>query len=666
MHLQYKQLRKLTPVVVGFFLVIVLFSIGGLSSLSLAVRILFVLLLPGFSILQLIVSDEFDFLEKLFLSPIIGIAFTSLLALYLSTSNIPINETTVIMSVLLLSIPLLAYSWKRGGLRKASFKSSFPPSTYFVLTLLVTISIILITLPIPKNGILIPTGDDPASPTLVATMIVQQGKIPQSWAPYFPEQSSFTYPPGYPSVLAFLYLLDTSNPIPALATLFAALFAIIPCQIFVLTRRLMSDLRVALCSAAFLALLSIGFYQMVIIGRFPALVGLALTINLLLFSYLYSSTAKSKLLLLAGITLASLFLVYSTSFITATLFVILFFSFVLFFFKNKKESLFGVATIIILGIVFAIPWIFNIFNRLMVEVPTREYEALINWFNTYSLQNNIGSTDIFMYYGYWLFLLGIIVLLTIMVRKRIASFLLAWFLSICLLMSNEIFKFHFPGWYYLQSWNFLNPLLALPFSVLAGIAFVKAYDSLKERLRNSSCKIIRNKRQTLLVVAIPLFAIILGATVIIFWTPTINNNLRGLQTNRISTADYNAIQWISNNTPEDAVIFNDHWVGTPSIWIPIISHRRIVMPLLSISEVGWTDIMFTRQDESIIVARDPNSTEALSILKKYEVSYIYLSNHYSVQVEEWRKNYDAHLFLKSPHYELAFNEENAWVIRVIF
>ena len=653
------------PILIIFFPVFILFLIGGVSALSLAGRILFVLFLPGFSILQVATEGEFGFFERLILSPIIGITFTSLLALYLSALNIPINEITVIMSVLLLSIPLLAYSWKRGGLRKASFKSSFPPSTYFVLTLLVTFSIILIALPIPKNGILIPNGDDPASPTLVATMIVQQGKIPQSWAPYFPEQTSFTYPPGYPSVLAFLYLLDTSNPIPALATLFAALFAIMPCQIFVLTRRLMSDHRVALCSAASLALLSFGFYQMVIYGRFPALVGLALTSNLLLFSYLYSSTGKPKLLLLAGISLGSLFLVYSTSFIIATLFIILFFSFSLFFFKNKKESLIGVATIITLAIALAIPWILNIFNRMMVEVPTREYEALVTWFNTYSLQNNIGSTNIFVYYGYWLLLLGIIVSLIIKARKRIGSFLLAWFLSICLLMSNEIFQFHFLGWYYLQSWNFLNPNLTLPFSVLTGVAIVKAYDLLKERLRNFSRKIMKNQRQKVLVVAIPLLAIILGAAVIIFWAPAINENLKSLQNNRISTADYNAMLWISNNTPEDAVIFNDHWVATPSIWIPIISHRRIVMPVLSISEVGWTDIMFTRQDESIIVARYPNSTEALDILERHNVSYIFLSNHVSAQVQEWRNNFDAHKFLSSSHYELAFNEEDAWVIRVI-
>jgi uncharacterized membrane protein len=90
------------------------------------------------------------------------------------------------------------------------------------------------------------------------------------------------------------------------------------------------------------------------------------------------------------------------------------------------------------------------------------------------------------------------------------------------------------------------------------------------------------------------------------------------------------------------------------------------MPLLSISEVGWSNIMLARQDESIIVGRDPNSTEALSILKKYNVSYIYLSNVVSNQAEEWRDNFDPHLFLQSPHYEVAFNQDNAWVIRVIY
>jgi hypothetical protein len=78
----------------------------------------------------------------------------------------------------------------------------------------------------------------------------------------------------------------------------------------------------------------------------------------------------------------------------------LFFSFGLIFFKRRKESLFGVAAIIIVGIVLAAPWVFNIFNRLMVEVPTREYEALLVWFNTYSVRSEIGFTNLFMYYGY--------------------------------------------------------------------------------------------------------------------------------------------------------------------------------------------------------------------------------------------------------------------------
>jgi hypothetical protein len=315
MRFRSQQIQKFTPIAIGFSLLFVSYLVGGLSALSLIAKVLFVLFLPGFSILHIIVPDEFDFLERLILSPIIGIAYTSLMTLYLSTLNVPINEFTIICSVLLLSVPLLAYSWKRGKLRRTSFKSSITPSTYFILTLLIVASIVLISLPFPKNGILIPMGDDPATSTLAATMIAQQGKIPQSWAPYFPEQSQFTYPPGYPSVIAFLYLLDPSVSTPILVSLFSAFFAIIPGEIFVLTRRISHDNRIALCATAFSALVSIGFYQMTIYGRFPGLAGVALTLCLLLFSYLYSITGNRKLLLLAGVSLASLFLTYTVSFI---------------------------------------------------------------------------------------------------------------------------------------------------------------------------------------------------------------------------------------------------------------------------------------------------------------------------------------------------------------
>ena len=657
MSLGNQPLPKLIPIAVGLILFFVLFLVGGLSALSLTGRVFFVLFLPGFLIVQVTVSGEFDFLERLIISPIIGIAYTSLTALYFSLLQIPINEYTIILSVLLLSVPLLAYSWKKGGLRKTSFRSSIAPSTFFVLILIMVGSIVLISLPFPQNGILIPMGDDPATSTLAANLIVQQGKIPQSWAPYFPEQSLFTYPPAYPSIMAFLNLLDPSMSMPILVSLFSLFFAIIHAQIFVLTRRVMHDDRIAVCAASFSALVSIGFYQMIITGRFPALVGVALTLNLLLFSFLYAVTANRKLLLLAGITLAGLFLAYTVSFITATLFVILFFSFGVIFFPKRKESVLGCGTIVVMGIALSAPWIFNILNRLMIEIPAKEYQTLLVWFDAGSLRSEFGSANLFLYYGYWLFLIGIVGLLAVLVRRRNGSFLLAWFLSIILLMSNEIFKIQFPGWYYLQSGAFLNPTLSFPLSVLAGIGFVKAYDFLKRRLQYSH-KLMKANLHLILIAILLLSTFSLGVGAILARTDPL--------TNRISVADYNAIKWISNNTPKDAVIFNDYWVGTPSIWIPVISHRRITMPLLSISEVGWSNLMFTRQDESIVIARDPNSTEALTILKQYDVSYIFLSNNVSIQAEGWRDNYNAYLFLQSPHYELAFNQDNAWVIRVIY
>ena len=657
MSLGNQPLPKLIPLAVGLILFFILFLVGGSSCLSLTGRVLFILFLPGFSILQVIVGDEFDFLERLIVSPIIGIAYTSLVALYSSLLQVPINEYTIILSVLLLSIPLLAISWKKGGLRKTSFRLSIAPSTFFVLILIMVSSIVLVSLPFPKNGILIPMGDDPATSTLAADLIFQQGKIPQSWGPYFPEQSHFTYPPAYPSIIAFLYFLDPSMSMPILVSLFSLFFAIIHAQIFVLTRRILHDDRIAVCAASISALASIGFYQMIIAGRFPALVGEALTLNLLLFSYLYAVIANRKLLILAGITLAGLFVAYTVSFITATLFVILFCTFGVIFYSKRKQGVLGCGTIVIMGIALSFPWVFNILNRLMTEIPAKEYQTLLVWFDAGSLRSEFGPANLFLYYGYWLLLIGIVGLLAVLVRRKIGSFFLAWFLSIILLMSNEIFKIHFPGWYYLQSGAFLNPMLSFPLSILGGIGFVKAYDFLKRRLQCSH-KLMKTNLHLILIATLLLSTFSIGVRTIVARTDP--------QTDRISVADYNAIIWISKNTPKDAVIFNDYWVGTPSIWIPVISNRRITMPLLSISEVGWTNMMLTRQDESIIIGRDPNSTEALSILKQYDASYIFLSNNVSTQAQEWRDHYNPHLFLQSPHYELAFNQENAWIIKVLY
>jgi hypothetical protein len=648
-------LPKYVLIIIGVSIVLIAFLIGGLSALSLIGRVLFVLFLPGYSILQAITWKEFRLIEKLILSPIVGIAYTTLTALYLSLIHVPINQYTIILSVLLLSVPLLAYSWRKGRL-KTSLKPIKIPLSYLLLTALLAVSVILISFPWPENGILMPMGDDPATSTLAATLIAQQGTIPQSWAPYFPEQAQFAYSPGYPSVIAFLYLLDPSLSMPTLVALFTLFFAIIPAQVFILTRRILNDDRIALCATGFTTFLSFGFYEMVKYGRFPALVGLALTLSMMLLLYLYSINQKPKLLLLAGATLASVFLAYTVSFITAALFIILFAFFGLFFSQKKKQSVLGAITVIGVGIGLALPWVISIFKRIMVPIPSLEYQALLSWFTTSSLRVEFGF-NLFMYYGYWLLLFGILTFTAIFVRSKSRSFLLAWFLSIFLFMLNEIFRIPFPGWYYLQSGSFLNPLLSLPILVIAAFCFVKAYDLLKNRLHGFTHKVWRNLPSIIMIVLL-LSALFLGINTII---P--RNDIR---INRISSADYNALMWISNNTPKDAIIYNDHWVGTPSTWIPVLSGRRIVMPLLSISEVGWSAMMFTRQDESRIVAKNPNSTDALDILKKYNASYIYLSDYASPQVQKWRNNYNASLFLESAHYELAFNEENAWVIKVIY
>jgi hypothetical protein len=442
-----------------------------------------------------------------------------------------------------------------------------------------------------------------------------------------------------------------------LVSFFSAFFALIHAEIFVVTRRLLHNDRIALCSTAISALLSVGFYQMITFGRFPALVGVALTLGLLFFSFRYVIGGNRKLLLLGGITLASLFLTYTLSFISALIFVILFFLLNLLFFEHRKKSVIGGTAVVALGLGLASPWVYNIISRLTVIVPLREYTALVTWFNNSSLRSEFGS-NLLLYYGYWLFLFVAVGLLALFVKRRSGSFLLAWVLSLFLLMLNEIFRIHFPSWYYLQSGAFLNPALSFPLSVLAGICFIKLYEALKNKVQYSPHKLVKTFVPALIVITLLL------STFYMVSKPILAN--AEIQANRISSADYNALIWISNNTPRNAVIFNDHWVGSPSTWIPVISHRRIVMPLLSISEVGWSEIMLARQDESLIIAKSPNSVEALSILHKYDVSYVYLSNNVSSQVQAWRDNYDPQLFLQSVHYQVAFNEDNAWVIRVSY
>lgn len=648
------RIYKYTLIAIGLCLVILLAVFGGASGFSLLGRVLFVLFLPGFAILQAITSRDFSTLEKLVLSPITGMVYTMLTSLYLSTLGMPINDVSIFVSVLSVSIPLLAYSWRKGRLI-FTFKSAYVAPSHLVLVALLIISIVLLMLPLPKNGIFLPMGDDSATSSLAATLISEQGKIPLSWAPYYPEQNQFSFSPGYPSIIAFLYLLDPSLSIPFLVAFFSGFFAIIHCEVFIVVRRVSNDVRIALLAVVFSVFASAGFYQMMIYGRFPALVGVVLTLGLLLFSHIYLVRGNRKMIILAAAMLAGLFLTYTVSFITAFFCLALLFTVALIVYPNRKHSLFGGILIASLGVALSLPWFLNVLSRLAIQVPMKEQQALILWFAHTSLKNFVFQGNLFLYYGYWFILFTLTGVLVYHIRNRAGSLILAWFLSIVLLMFNEFPKIQFSGWYYLQSGAFLNPQLSFPFVLMAGFGFVKLYDLLKNKLpstRYSIKKIVPHLIVTVLLITTFYFSS----------NPLIAN--ASLQINRIDAADYNAIMWLANNTPDDSIIFNDHWVGTASEWIPALAHRRIIMPLLSISEVGWTNTTFTRQNESFTIARSPCSNETLAILKCYNVSYIFLSNKYSDQVQQWRTMYDPQLFLESPHYEKAFNQENAWILKV--
>jgi uncharacterized membrane protein len=84
----------------------------GFPSIFFGVAYLFVVMLPGFALLQATVPDAFDLTERLILAPIVGIAFTTVVAVYLSFVGIPITRLTVVLMVLLVSLPLFAYAWQ--------------------------------------------------------------------------------------------------------------------------------------------------------------------------------------------------------------------------------------------------------------------------------------------------------------------------------------------------------------------------------------------------------------------------------------------------------------------------------------------------------------------------------------------------------------------------
>ncbi len=241
-------------------------------------------------------------------------------------------------------------------------------------------------------------------------------------------------------------------------------------------------------------------------------------------------------------------------------------------------------------------------------------------------------------------------------RNSIIS-IVVWGASLFFIAANGPTGFYFiefPLWYIFNP-TYIRPALTLPLVCMAGYGFTNlsnwagSIGDLKT-LNNLTAKQVCQKILYLFIIA----SIFIES--ILLFTYMVGNE----EQSAVTSSDYEAFLWIRNNTDVNATFFVSN--SDAGQWILAIAHRRTFPIFKSHGESLWTEEYVTKVDElNHEMQQNPNSEEALSLLKIFNIDYVYIGK---------KAIYDRQLlnptpFLGSQNYDLVYSDGDVWIFKII-
>ena len=232
-------------------------------------------LLPGYTLLQFIspdLSTGFDLPQRLILALGLSLAFMPLFLLLCTLLGLKLYRGEV-MGILagFGAMGLVHTSCKvvRQGLSEVV---SIDPA-YFLLFFILLLSLLARFLPV--QGFLVPPGSDSYHHALITQLIIEKGKIPDSYEPYA-SIDSFTYHFGFHSFVAFFHWLSGMDVARSVLMVGQLINGLIPLSVFFFAVRLTKSKAAGLLGALTVGLISVFPAYYVNWGRFTQAAGLML------------------------------------------------------------------------------------------------------------------------------------------------------------------------------------------------------------------------------------------------------------------------------------------------------------------------------------------------------------------------------------------------------
>jgi hypothetical protein len=603
----------------AFFTVVVLLllPVPGQPLFSLVLLLYF----PGVLVTSLI-KKECDMVEVLALPFLLGMSFWIVFSYFISELALLHYITVLVVSFVAAVIT---------DTRNIKIKVVRHELVFLILCCLFIVSY---SYPWSQFFEWVPPGDDMKYHMTHIENTVLDCSLPETYGALYPEINTLTYPLGYHIIMSLTSMGSPSLPSVIGPTLFILPFV---CFSFYFLGRTLFSKKAGLYAAFSISFLSLFFHRLLSTSTYPNL--LAITLQVCAFFLLNETLDRGnnkKMIIMTALVFAASGITHSY----ILLLNVLFLAFLGGFFLLKRDFSRTKSIVLITGsfLVLCIPYLvrFNIQTLSTVEMWT-----FTVWYAEDSIRSAADLVRTVSLLSPLLLLFGILGGVTL--KKK--SVLGLWALAILLIPALSALNIQYPGWYTISP-NRIFFYLCAPLCIASG-----------KFLADLEVTLERKKFLSFILVIV----LISGGMHHV-------NLFKSFEPDPVSEVQMNPddafiMQWIAENTPEDAVILNTGPTVDCSSWVPILCKRRVVFPSFSghrgdtcIEKVG----AHRARTDLWIVEHTPDSDVALQVLKKYNIGYIY--------VPSWRKRWYLELhperLLESPLYLPVAKKGGAYLFRV--
>ncbi len=632
----------------------------------------FVFLLPGWALLSLLLPAESfepgrrpDVASWLVLAAGLTLALVpvALLALYLL--GLRVGPAAVLLALAACAGLIL---WRQGTAWRAWFRRhrSWRERLAWLdasLVALVLVSVFVLGVRLwVVRGVNYGFWGDSYHHTMISQLILDNGGLFQSWAPYVPLQT-FTYHFGLHANVAFFQWASgwlTGSPTPRTVVLVGQfLNGLAVLSLYPLAVRLSGGRRWAGVGAVLVAgqLMDMPMFY-VNWGRYTQLAAEAMlpVVLWLLVEALDHPAASPRRWLLAGLALGGLGLTHYRVVFFVPCFLLPFLLWRAWSVRRDRRGAAQVAAGLAVsgGVSLAVvaPWLWNLFNGAYPAVAA----AVVADPQAGATLNQAFLYQDFARWVPWPLVATSVLGTGLALWRRSAMILAATWLAMLLLLAN-------PHWLGLPGTGLVDNFtvligLYMPVSLLSGYLLGEGIAYARRRWRPAALVAV------FLVVAVGVAGARARAAVL------------DPQFQMITAADAEAMAWIGANTPAEArflvnsfFVSADHYIvgADGGWWIPLLTGRgNTVPPMLYAAEAG-TDPGYLNDVNALARhVEDANLADpaAAAWLESQGIGYVYIGARQGHVNDPDQPLLDAATLRSSPDYQVVYQQDGVWIFRV--